>query len=60
MGFDEDGNAVFSGNSVSFEGAHISADSYIRIEAKEYVERIMQSWKLLTVIFTSGLKRKFS
>ena len=39
MGFDEDGNAVFSGNSVSFEGAHISADSDIRIEAKEFVEK---------------------
>jgi len=39
IGFDEDGNAVLSGNSVSFEGAHISADADIRVEAKEFVAK---------------------
>lgn len=39
IGFDKNGNVHFSGKSVSFEGAHVSADSDIRVEVEEFVEK---------------------
>ena len=39
IGFDKDGNVVFSGSSVSVDGAQISADRNIRVEANEFVEK---------------------